>query len=463
MAQQEQLDMLLRNGVEEWNAWRKANPDIVPDLSQANLYGQDLVEADLHGSYLQRIVLREADLRRSNLSHCDLTGANLLEADLSKAYLEGAILVGADLRGADISNANLNEVDLVAAHLSYANLSQSQLFGTNCLGTVFDHAKLAQAILAESTLAISDLTWADLSQANLMNAKLQKARLTAADLRAANLHGAVLAEAELDQADLRGAQLIGVDFTHAHLVGAKLNDANLRQAHLVETNLEAADLTGCAVYGVSAWNVNLAHAKQLNLDLSRPGQPSITVDNLELAQFMYLLLNNDKIRDVINTIGKRGVLILGRFTERKHVLEAIREELRRRNYVPIVFDFERPTDRDFTETVMILAGLCLFIIADITQPKSVPLELQATVPNYMTPFVPIIQEGEAPFAMFVDLWHKHRDWVLNPLIYDSVSTLIEVFDAAVIEPAKRQHDLLEAKKAEALVTRRAKDYLSAMY
>jgi len=34
-----------------------------------------------------------------------------------------------------------------------------------------------------------------------------------------------------------------------------------------------------------------------------------------------------KIRDVINTIGKKGVLILGRFTpERKIVLDAIREK-----------------------------------------------------------------------------------------------------------------------------------------
>src|SRR4030095_7390523 len=104
------------------------------------------------------------------------------------------------------------------------------------------------------------------------------------------------------------------------------------------------------------------------------------------------------------TIGKKGVLILGRFSdiERKSVLDAIRTELRRQGYIPMVFDFERPTDRDFTETIMTLAGLCCFIIADITKPRSAPLELQATVPSYMTPFIPIIREGEEPFAMFKD-------------------------------------------------------------
>ena len=107
------------------------------------------------------------------------------------------------------------------------------------------------------------------------------------------------------------------------------------------------------------------------------------------------------------------MLILGRFTpKRKAVLDAIREALREHGYVPIVFDFERPTNRDFTETIMTLAGMCLFIIADITNPKSSPLELQATIPNYMVPFVPIIQQGEEPFAMLNDLLGKF-DWVLD--------------------------------------------------
>jgi hypothetical protein len=45
-------------------------------------------------------------------------------------------------------------------------------------------------------------------------------------------------------------------------------------------------------------------------------------------------------------------------------------------YVPIIFDFERPPDQDFTETIKVLAGMSLFIIADITNPKSTPMERQ---------------------------------------------------------------------------------------
>ena len=94
------------------------------------------------------------------------------------------------------------------------------------------------------------------------------------------------------------------------------------------------------------------------------------------------------------------MLLLGRFTEGRIVaLDRLREELRKRDYVPIVFNFDKPETKDFTETVRLLAGLSRFVIADVTNPKSAPLELQATVPEIMVPFLPIIEEGQEPFAM----------------------------------------------------------------
>jgi hypothetical protein len=56
----------------------------------------------------------------------------------------------------------------------------------------------------------------------------------------------------------------------------------------------------------------------------------------------------------------------------------------------------------------------LLVIADITKPKSAPLELQAAVPDYMIPFVPILQDGEVAFSMFSNLQTKY-DWVLDQL------------------------------------------------
>jgi hypothetical protein len=83
-------------------------------------------------------------------------------------------------------------------------------------------------------------------------------------------------------------------------------------------------------------------------------------------------MNNVEIRDVINTLTSKSVLILGRFTDsnRKIVLDTLRDKLREYNLLPIVFDFDRPIDKDYTETVQILAGLSLFTIVDITSSKS---------------------------------------------------------------------------------------------
>ena len=219
----------------------------------------------------------------------------------------------------------------------------------------------------------------------------------------------------------------------------------------METDFTNATITGCRTYGASAWNVTLVGTVQDNLVITKGGEPVVTVDNIEVAQFIYLLLHNEKVRDAIDTIGKKGVLLLGRFTGgRIAVLERLREELRKRDFMPMVFNFDKPETKDFTETVRLLAGLSRFVIADITNPRSAPLELQATVPEYMIPFVPILERGGEPFTMFRDLWIKHRDWVLDPIRYPSVDRLIEVLDAEIVKPAQVRFAELLARKAEDL-------------
>ena len=159
---------------------------------------------------------------------------------------------------------------------------------------------------------------------------------------------------------------------------------------------------GCKLEGV----------KQQNLVITQENEPQITVDNIEVAQFVYLLLHNEKIRDVIDTIGRKGVLLLGRFTDgRIAVLERLREELRKRGFVPMIFNFDKPETKNFTETVRLLASMSHFVIVDITNPRSAPLELQATVPECMVPFVPILDKNDEqePFAMLRDLQIAHRD------------------------------------------------------
>ena len=86
------------------------------------------------------------------------------------------------------------------------------------------------------------------------------------------------------------------------------------------------------------------------------------------------------------------------------MLERLRGELRKRDYLPIVFNFNKPETKDFTETVRLLAGISKFVIADLSGPKSVPYEMGAIVSQTMIPFQPIIAAGETPFSTLQDLW-----------------------------------------------------------
>jgi uncharacterized protein YjbI with pentapeptide repeats len=106
------------------------------------------------------------------------------------------------------------------------------------------------------------------------------------------------------------ANLFGANLSRAYLRGADLSRVDFQRASLVETNLSEADLTDCRIYGMSAWDLNVEGTKQNNLIITRRDQAEITVDNIEVAQFIYLLLHNKKIRDVIDTITSKAVLIL---------------------------------------------------------------------------------------------------------------------------------------------------------
>jgi hypothetical protein len=349
----------------------------------------------------------------------DLSGANLRRANLS----------GADLMWSDLFRPDGGEADLSVVNLRPTNLSEADLSGAYLAGAV--------------------LIGANLSKALLIDAYLSGAVLNGAHLSEAVFNGAHLSRADLSGADLKRAHLFRADLSEADLSGADLSEANLSWANLVNADLTDANLTGCRIYGVSAWGLKLNdETSQRNLIITTLDEPEITVDNIEVAQFIYLLLRNQKIRDVIDTISRKGVLLLGRFTNgRIAVLERLREELRARNFLPMVFNFDKPETKNFTETVRLLAAMSRFVIADLTNPRSAPLELQATVPECMIPFVPILEKGEEPFAMLRDLQINHPDRVFKVIRYPSVDRLVEVLDSKIIRPAQARFARLVKRKA----------------
>lgn len=379
MANADHVSILYR-GVAEWNAWRRANPSEEPDLSSALLRG------------------------------ANLPGVDLTSTDLTRAALAGSNLTGAQLTNANLSFADLREAVLASAYLPGANLT----------GTNLQDAKLAEAILTSANLDRTQLTGSDLRRAVLDGAELDTTNLTGAHLGGADLSWASLYQTVLSGADLTGTNLLG--------------------AQLIETILDGSILRGARVYGTSVWDIEGVPNDQTDLVITPPGHAIVTVDDLKVAQFIYLLLSNPNLRDVINTITSKVVLILGRFIEgRKVILDSLREALREHNLTPVLVDFDLPTDRDTTETVTLLARMARFVVADITDPASIPMELQAIAPDVAVPIRAIVQENHEPFGMMRDLTRKYH-WVLEPYRYRDLDSLLANLAEEIIYPAeaKRQ-------------------------
>jgi hypothetical protein len=155
MANPEHLE-ILKQGVEEWNNWRKNHPELWPDLRAANLAGANLREANLSGM----------NLTATEFPRANLAGANLRGSDLTGASLSGATLVEANLRRANLRDANLRRVDLLAGDLRRADLGRADLF----------EADLRRAIFSSTNLNGTHLTGARAGDTNFADIDLGAAR-----------------------------------------------------------------------------------------------------------------------------------------------------------------------------------------------------------------------------------------------------------------------------------------------
>jgi uncharacterized protein YjbI with pentapeptide repeats len=329
-----------------------------------------------------------------------------------------ADLCEADLEDYDICGANLFGADLTGASLHGADLSEAVLTNARVIGADFENANLAGVTL----------NWADASTAVFLNANLSDA----------DLRGTHFCEAEMSGAIFQNALMTWADLEKANLSKTDVRGADLSLSRLVRTNFKGADLTGCRVYGCSVWDVEMAGATQQDLIITPKGADTLTVDDLKVAQFIYLMLNNPEVRNVIDTITSKAVLILGRFTQqRKPILEALRHELRHKGYLPILFDFAKPTSRTLTETVALLGRMSRFIVADITDAKSIPQELSQLIPFLPSvPVQPLLLKGKGKYAMF-EHWTKYP-WVLPVYEYQSLEAIQSEISRKVIEPAERR-------------------------
>jgi hypothetical protein len=342
-------------------------------------------------------------------------------------------------------NPNLSYERLPLENLNNINLQNANLQGVTASRISLRGANLSGASLIDTVVTDSDLTDANLSRAFLHKTDFSRCTLRRADLSSVYGYRVKFDDSILSGARLSDANLEWSDLTGVSLPRANLSRCNLTCVRMIGTDLRRAVLSGSTVYGISLWSAKLEGAQQRNLLISQRGDPAITVDDIELAHFLYQVLKYDKVRWFLDTITSKAVLLLGRFTpRRKKVLDQIRDRLREEGYTPVVFDFLGPEDRDVTETITTLARMSRFVVADLTDPASIPKELEAIAPRVPVPIQPLIQGTQRAYSMFKDYWKY--PWVLELKRYQNEKALMADFAATVTKQAEVKAAALASKR-----------------
>ena len=278
-------------------------------------------------------------------------------------------------------------------------------------------ASLRNCMFFDCSFDDACLTFTDLVDAYFMNCTFRRTCMRVSKIGNAEFIGCVFEDCDMSYCSAEETSFKGSVF----------KNTKMEHMSLVHTDFSDTNLDECFLYGISSWDLNLENSIQNNLVITPDDTLSVTVDNIELAQFLYLMINNQRLRDVINTITSKVVLILGNFSpERKTILDQIREQLKTQDVIPVMFDFEKPSTRNLTETVMTLAAMSKYVIADLSSPRSIPHEL-ASIARQLPSirFYPIILVGEKPFGMFDD--YRSYPWIrpVKEYTVDDVENVIE--------------------------------------
>ncbi len=106
---------ILMQGVEVWNAWRKQNPSVHPDLSGIGLEGRIGIEPP------------RGNLSLADFCNTDLTGAKLYNLNISGANLRNVKAQNADFRLSNFRRSKMDGADLRNTTLNGAVLERATL------------------------------------------------------------------------------------------------------------------------------------------------------------------------------------------------------------------------------------------------------------------------------------------------------------------------------------------------
>ena len=188
-----------------------AREDVQAVIDFIRLRSEEQVEAEVDQKL--RLNLMRGRLAGVEISDANLSGALLLEADLRRAEIANADLSASLLRNSNMIGARLWNVDFTDAAAGSMDLSGAQIHQRG--KTLFD--------LNYSKLSAANLHDLDLSDKIFQSAKLDFVHFTACDLSNTYFLYSNLSRAQIIKSTLHGASIIGTNMTGAILRGTDIS------------------------------------------------------------------------------------------------------------------------------------------------------------------------------------------------------------------------------------------------
>ena len=113
---------------------------------------------------------------------------------------------------------------------------------------------------------------------------------------------------------------------------------------------------------------------------------------------------------------------------------------RQNDYVPVIFDFQKPDSQSFLETVATLARLARFVIADFTDAKMVDAEV-ITIADAGPPILPVLlaSSEESDNATLISLRKTHKT-ILDTYRYKDTESLLTALRENVVGEVNTARD-----------------------
>lgn len=221
---------ILAEGIPAWNSWRTNNPDVIPDLSDTELF-------------IDNIFLPEGAQKGPNLSGADLSKTRL-EDSLGRCQLTQANLSGANLESCEFLNCDFSGANLASARIGYALVANCRLPNTDLTGAVcgsFQKCDFTQANF--SAAKIENFYDCEMAKANFNGAALKKCLFWNCNLREADFTMADLTWAKFGKCILDRAKFGPLFLTDATFSSSSLKDTDFGSAGLILTTFASCDIS----------------------------------------------------------------------------------------------------------------------------------------------------------------------------------------------------------------------------